>query len=72
MAGARYADVLQQLIIEPGEQIRVDVIGFEGVGILAETDCLQPIPNRAQAESSSSSAFASCRTGVSKPSVNQS
>jgi hypothetical protein len=66
-----YPNILQQLIIDLGEQVSVDVVGFEGVGILAETDCLQPIPRRPHAASSPSSAFASCRTGVAKPSVNQ-
>ena len=41
------------------------------VGILAETDRLQPILYPAHARSSANSAFASFRTGVSKPSVNQ-
>jgi hypothetical protein len=43
MAGARDANVLQQLIVDLAEQLRVDVIGVEGVGILAKTDCLKCI-----------------------------
>jgi hypothetical protein len=54
-----------------GKEIHINVVGFEEVGILAETDCLQPIPHRAHAANSSSKAFASYRTGVPKPSVNQ-
>ncbi len=38
MARARYPDVLQQLIVDLGEQVDVDVVGFEGVAVLAETD----------------------------------
>jgi hypothetical protein len=71
MACARYANVLQQLIVDPGKQVGVNIVRFERVGILAQTDCLQPTPHGAHAESSSSSALASCRTGVPKPSVNQ-
>jgi hypothetical protein len=71
LIGARYANVFQQLVVDPGEQLRVNVIGLEGVGILAETDCLEPIPHRAHPASSSSNAFASCSTDEPKPSVNQ-
>ena len=38
MTRARHANVLQQLIVDPREQVGVNVVGFEGVGILAETD----------------------------------
>jgi hypothetical protein len=71
MAGARYADVLQQLILDLWDQFGVDVVGVERVGILAETDRLQSISHRAHAANSSSSALASLRTRVPKPSVNQ-
>src|SRR5215467_4395035 len=70
MACARHANVFQHLIIDMGEQISVNVVGFEGVGILGETDLLEPIPYCAHAASSSRSAFASFRSTVSKPSVN--
>jgi len=71
MARARHANVFQHLIIDLGEQISVNVVGFEGVGRLGETDLLEPIPYCAHAASSSRSAFASLRSWVSKPSVNQ-
>jgi hypothetical protein len=71
MACARHANVFQHLIIDLDEQVSVNVVGFEGVGILGETNCLEPIPYCAHAASSSRSAFASFRSGVSKPSVNQ-
>ena len=71
MACARHANVFQQLIIDLGEQVSVNVVGFEGVGILGETDLLKLIPYCAHAASSSSSALASFRSAESKPSVNQ-
>src|SRR6516164_4814201 len=71
MARTRHANVFQHLIIDLGEQVSVNVVGLEGVGILGETDLLEPTPYSAHAASSSSSAFASFRSGVSKPSVNQ-
>ena len=71
MAGTRRANVFQHLIIDLGEQVSVNVVGFEGVGILGETDLLEPIPYCTHAASSSRSAFASFRSCVSKPSVNQ-
>jgi hypothetical protein len=71
MTCARYPNVLQQLVVDLREQLGVDVVRFEGVGILAETDFLEPIPYCAHAASSSSKTIASCRTGVTKPSVNQ-
>ena len=40
MPCARHANVLQHLIIDLGEQISVNVVGLEGVGILGETNCL--------------------------------
>jgi hypothetical protein len=55
MAGTRYPDVFQQLIVDPGEQLHVDVVGLEGVGILTETDRFQPIPYCAHAAGSSCS-----------------
>jgi hypothetical protein len=72
MACARHANVFQHLIIDLGEQVSVNVVGFEGVGILGKTDLLEPIPYCAYAASSSMSALASFRSAVSKPSVNQS
>jgi len=71
MTCARHANVFQHLIIDLGEQVSVNVVGFEGVGILGKTDLLEPISYCAHAASSSRSAFASFRSAVSKPSVNQ-
>ena len=47
MAGARDTDVLQRLVIDLLEQIHVDVVGVEGVGILAKADSLQPFADLA-------------------------
>ena len=71
MTCARHANVLQQLVVETDQQILINVICFESVGVLAETNCLKPIPHRAHATSSSSSALASLRSFVANPSVNQ-
>jgi hypothetical protein len=71
MTGARDTDVLQRLVIDLLEKLHVDVVGLEGVGILAEPDDLQPFPDLAHALSCSSSALASFKSSVSKPSVNQ-
>ena len=71
MAGARHADVLQHLVIDTVQQVHLDVVGLEGVGILAEANSSQPRPDVAHDVNSSSSAFASCKSLVSKPSVNQ-
>jgi hypothetical protein len=38
MAGTRYSNVLKHLIIDLPKQIHVDVVGLEGVSILAKTD----------------------------------
>jgi hypothetical protein len=40
MTSARDTDILQRLVIDVLEQIRIDVVGLEGVGILAKTDRL--------------------------------
>jgi hypothetical protein len=40
MTCARYPNILQQLIVDLAEQLRVDVVGLERVGILAEADGL--------------------------------
>ena len=72
VAGARYADVLQRLVIDIPEQVHLDIGCLEGVGVLPEADARQPRPDVAHDASSSSSAFASSRSGLSKPSVNQS
>ena len=71
MTCARHANVLQQLVVQTDQQIRINVIFFERIGVLAEADSLQPIPYGAHAASSSSSASASFRSLVSNPSVNQ-
>jgi hypothetical protein len=71
MAGARYAHVLQHLVVHLPEQIEIDVVGLEGVGILGKTNCFQPLVDRAHIASCSSNPLASFRSSVSKPSVNQ-
>ena len=38
MAGARYANVFQHLIVELPEQIKLYVIDFEGVRILSKSN----------------------------------
>ena len=40
MTRAGYADVLERLIVDLPEQIHVDVVRLERVGILREADCL--------------------------------
>src|SRR5215469_4084906 len=52
------------------EQIHVDVVGLEGLGVLAKPDRLQPFADLAHALSCSSNALASLKSSVSKPSVN--
>ena len=69
MANARHADVFKHLVIDFLEQFLLYIAGIKGVGILS--DSIKPGPDAAHT-SSSSSVFASSRTGVSKPSVNQS
>jgi hypothetical protein len=71
MAGACHADLLQRLVVNLLEQIRVNVVGCERLGILAEADPLQPSSHFAHAVSCSSSALACFKSSVSKPSVNQ-
>jgi hypothetical protein len=71
MAGTGNADVLQSLIIDLLEQIHVDVIVLEDLGVLAKTDRLQPTADLAHALSCSNSVLASFKSSVSKPSVNQ-
>jgi hypothetical protein len=71
MPGARHAKVPQSLVMDLLEKIHVDVIGLEGVGILAKPDGLESFANLAHALSCSSSALASFKSSVSKPSVNQ-
>ena len=71
MACARYANILQHLVVDLPEQIDVDVVGLESVGILGEINRLQPFADLAHIASCSSNAFASFRSRVSNPSVNQ-
>ena len=71
MTRTRHANVLQQLVVETDQQIPINVICFESVRVLAETNCFKPIPHRAHAASSSRSALASFRSFVANPSVNQ-
>jgi hypothetical protein len=71
VAGTGHADVLQHLVIDAVQQVHLDVVCLKGVGILAEANSGQPGPDIAHGVSSSSSAFASFKSGASKPSVNQ-
>jgi len=71
MPADRDADVLQHRVIDLTEQVHPDFIGVKGVGILAKTNRLQPFPDLARGLSCSSSTFASFKSSVSKPSVNQ-
>ena len=43
MTGARYADILQHLVVDLPEQIDVDVVGLEGVRVLGEANRFQPL-----------------------------
>jgi len=45
MAGARHADVLEHLIGEVGQQVHIDVVGFEAIGVLPETLAFQALSN---------------------------
>ena len=72
MTGARYADILQNSVIELSEQINVDIVRMKCVGILSEANRFQPLAHAAHIASCSSSALASFRSSVSKPSVNHS
>jgi hypothetical protein len=69
MAGARHAKVSQSLIIDLPEKIHVDVVGLEGIGILAKTDRLQPFSDLAHALSRSSRNLASFESRGSRPSM---
>src|SRR5262249_1541088 len=71
MTCARHTDVLQQLVVNLPKQINVKIVGLEGISILAEANRFQPFAHLAHTASCSSSAFASFRSRVSKPSVNQ-
>src|SRR5258708_33497703 len=42
MAGRRDADVLEIVVCQPAEQLAVDVVGAENLGILGETDPAEP------------------------------
>ena len=70
MAGTRYANVLQRLIVELSEQISLNIVGLKCLGILSQTNRFEPFANFAHAASCSNRAFASFRSRVSKPSVN--
>ena len=71
LAGARHADVLQRLVIDILKQIHLDVVCLERAGILAGAIPASHALDVTDGVSSSSNAFASFRTGASKPSVNQ-
>jgi hypothetical protein len=42
MAERRDADVLEIVVCQPAEQLVVDVVGAENLGILGETDPAEP------------------------------
>ena len=58
MTGARYANVLQHLIVELPEQINLDIVSLKRIGILGETKRLQPFAHLAHGPSCSSSVLA--------------
>jgi hypothetical protein len=70
MPGARYSDVFQRLIIDPTQQVHINIVGLKRSSVLSETYSIEPGANLAHACSCSNSDFASLKTGVSKPSVN--
>jgi hypothetical protein len=70
MPSARHAKVHQSLMIDLPEEVHVDVVGLEGVGILVKADRLKLFPDLAHALSCSNSDLASFKSDVSKPSVN--
>ena len=70
MAGAGYADILEYLVVNLSEQIHIEIIRMEDVGVLAEANRLEPTADLTHIASASSSAFASLRSRVSNPSVN--
>ena len=71
VACARYANIFQHLVVNLTEQIDVEIVSHESIGILGEINRLQPFADLAHISSCSSSAFASFRSRVSNPSVNQ-
>ncbi|HKJ54218.1 MAG TPA: hypothetical protein VKB27_22175 [Gammaproteobacteria bacterium] len=42
MTGGFDADIFQRLLIDIREQVPVDVVGFESIGVLSEAEALQP------------------------------
>jgi hypothetical protein len=42
VAGGFDADIFQRLLIDISEQLPVDVVGFESIGVLSEAEALQP------------------------------
>ncbi len=72
MADRNDADFFQILRRQLGQHVPIDLIVAEGSPVPLEAEALQPRRYVHQAHpSSSSSAFASLRSGVPKPSVNQ-
>jgi hypothetical protein len=71
VAGNEDANVLENLIIDLPEKIRVDLVGLERIGVLGKADGLEPLAEPGHAANSASSDLACFRSSVSKPSVNQ-
>ena len=73
MASTSDADILKRLIIEIGQEAQIDVVRFKRVAVLSETQRPQLLANIAHifVPNSKSNAFASFKSFVSKPSVNQ-
>jgi len=42
VTGGFDADIFQRLLIDIREQVPVDVVGFESIGVLSEAEALQP------------------------------
>jgi hypothetical protein len=72
MADRVYAKVLEILCRQTRQHIAIDIIFAKNLLVSFEAETAQPRPYVHHAlSSSSSSAFASLRSGVLKPSVNQ-
>jgi hypothetical protein len=59
LACARNVNAFECLIVYLIEQVKINVIDLEGIGVLAKVDAFQPISDRPHAASSSSTVLAS-------------
>ena len=59
MAGVRYADILEYLVVNLPEQIDVEIVRFKDIAILREPNRFEPLADVAHVASCSSSDFAS-------------